>query len=287
MPDHRFSRPHSQAASPSEALENPETSLQTIAQTSIHTLPACASALFSEASKPSNSFAHIDSLSAEQRASLEHYCELVQRYQASMNLISPKALEQLPQRISESYCYAVMLQHITQQDTDLIAELATATANAENSNPGLQGLDLGSGVGLPAIALLVALPQYRWLLVERRSKRASFLRIVLAQLSNLPTNYATVVSEDVRQINSPHWPAVHIISAQAVGRLAELYALTRHLHAAHIVLLSRKGRDWPEEVAELQARTGAALQVYQQALARDGTLIGVSLRGGLPCPLSV
>lgn len=47
--------------------------------------------------------------------------------------------------------------------------------------------DLGSGAGLPGIPLAIALPQYRFVLIERMQKRANFLRqaVSACHLSNV------------------------------------------------------------------------------------------------------
>ena len=54
-------------------------------------------------------------------------------------------------------------------------------AAARMGEPGV-AVDLGSGAGLPGLPLALALPDWRWILVESSSRRAGFLREAIASL---------------------------------------------------------------------------------------------------------
>ncbi len=171
---------------------------------------------------------------------------------------------------------------------DKVADsLAYAEFVRERLEPHHRILDIGSGVGLPGIPLAVQFPDSPITLVERRQKRASFLKIVVSQLG---LENVTVVAEDV---TSWQQSPVTWVTAQAVGRLFNLYCLTHHLHAESVVLMSRKGDVYMEEVAELREKLGFSNPDLSPTVSREtilvtplrthGTLVAISLPGGLHC----
>lgn len=189
---------------------------------------------------------------------LEQYRELVARYHRTLDLMSSAGLASLPVRIEEARRYAAALEAL--------------------GLGAVRALDLGSGVGLPGIVLAVELPGLELTLVERRRRRAAFLELAVGQLG---LERVRVVEGDVRGVELE---PVRVVTAQAVGSFRLVYELTRHVHDEEVVLLSRKGEGWRDEVAELEARTGTAAVVeVAEALARSGTLVALRLPGGLRC----
>lgn len=199
---------------------------------------------------------HVKQLPA---AKLERYAALVRQYHATLDLMSDAAIADLATKLEDARVYARALQELKLS--------------------GERVLDLGSGAGLPAIPLAILSPAGTFLLIERRKRRASFLTIVASQLELSNT---TIINSDVRDVDlSP----VAVITAQAVGRLALLYRLTRHLHQTRIVLLCRKGDSWRDEVRELGASLGTPAEVLgDYPLSSHGRLVAISISGGLPCP---
>ena len=199
---------------------------------------------------------------------LDQYTDLIRRYYKTLDLMSSVAVERLGAKFTDSLAYADFVR--------------------VKLEPHHRILDVGSGVGLPGIPLAIQFPDHLITLVERRQKRASFLRIVVSQLG---LENVTVVAEDVTAWQQP---LVTWVTAQAVGRFLELYCLTRHLHAETIVLLSRKGDSYREEVKELQDRLFASNFNLSSTVSREtfvlttplrshGTLVAISLPGGLRC----
>jgi 16S rRNA (guanine527-N7)-methyltransferase len=189
------------------------------------------------------------------------YRGLVERYHPTLDLVSDKALADLESLIEDGVRFG-----------ELVADLSPA--------PGV-ALDVGSGVGLPGVPLALALPETRVLLVERRRRRASFLRIVVAQLG---MENAEVFGGDVRDLRRP---CVDVVTAQGVASLAEVYRLTERLHGERVWLVSRKGASWRSELGELEAELGtAAIEVREERLSSRGTLVAVLLPGGSACPPS-
>jgi 16S rRNA (guanine527-N7)-methyltransferase len=192
---------------------------------------------------------------------LNKYKELVGRYHATLDLLSDRALSNFDELLSDGARYG-----------ELVASLSPA--------PGAV-LDVGSGVGLPGIPLALALPGARVLLVERRRRRASFLRIVVAQLA---LGNASVFAGDVRALREP---CVDVVTAQAVASLGEVYRLTEALHGSRVWLVSKKGEEWAWELVGLEAEAGtAAIEVREEKLSSRGTLVAVLMPGGSACPPS-
>ena len=232
-------------------------------------------------------------VSLEQR--LEEYLKLVQTYHRTLDLVSDVALARLPELLDQAQVYGRVISEVGSRGTVL---------------------DLGSGVGLPGVVVAATLPHRRVLLVERRRRRVAFLRIVVGKLA---LRRVVVVEADVRQLRredlhgllppedelaadrvapppgdegdqgeAPEGVAtIRVVVAQAVGTFEHVYCLTRHLHAAQVTVLSRKGAGWDAEVDRLGAKLGCAPAVRAaQDLGNGGSLIAVELPGGLPCPRS-
>ncbi len=189
------------------------------------------------------------------------YRELLKKYHSALDLMSERALESVDVKLAEAEHYP-----------DFIASRLSPTDRL---------LDLGSGAGLPGIPLALAFPHHSVTLVERRQRRANFLRIVVSQLEL--TN-VTVVLGDVKELRTEpfHW-----ICAQAVGAFPLLYCLTRHLHDETVTLLTRRGDFSLAERALLEGIAGPLLQLEEVPLPTHGRLVAVQLQGGQPCPSSV
>ena len=192
------------------------------------------------------------------RDKLERYKTLVHTYAPALDLMSSAGLAGLEGKIAETTLYAEAL---------LRADFAADSL-----------LDVGSGVGLPVIPLAVRLPRATFYAVERRKRRATFLRLAAAQLelSNL-----YVVEADVKEVQlSP----LSFFTAQAVGSFLQVYRLTCHLHGDQVTFVSRRGSDWKNEVAPLEREFDTSVKtVYDDALASHGRLVALELPGGRGC----
>ena len=191
----------------------------------------------------------------------ETYRALLLRYQSTLDLMSARAVAELETKWLEAQAYAELLE--------------------PRLSPTERILDLGSGAGLPGIPLALAFPNHQVTLVERRKKRASFLKLVVGQLG---LEHVTVVSDDVRAFQDEPY---NWICAQAVGQFSLLYCLTRHLHADTVTIVSRRGDLSSFEQSELEAITGPILATVQSPLPTHGKLVSLKLQGGQRCPSSV
>lgn len=192
---------------------------------------------------------------------LAAYRALLIRYHRTLDLMSARAVAVLDTKLAEAQLYP-----------DFIAPYLS---------PDDRILDLGSGAGLPGIPLALAFPEQHVTLVERRQRRANFLRIAVGQLG---LGNVTVIASDVRDFQAkPHrW-----VCAQAVGSFPLLYCLTRHLHPETVTVVARRGDLSPVERRELERITGPALEVKSVPLPTHGKLVALRLQGGQACPSSV
>ena len=175
----------------------------------------------------------------------ESYAELLQRYAASANLISPRVLERLPQHLETARAYGALIP------------------------PGARVLDVGSGAGLPGIPLAIHRPDIELILAERRAKRAAFLDLAV---SSLGLRNVRVYNGDVQK-----WEGrAAYVTAQAVAPFDEVYRLVAHAADYPLTLIARKGPGWRKEAERL----GAAVFHVKQ-LGPQAELVALRLEG--PC----
>lgn len=214
-------------------------------------------------------------------ARLDAYHDLVRKYHRTLDLVSDAALDRFEELIGQARMYAEAIDRVA------------------GSGP---VLDVGSGVGLPGLVVAAALPHRAVVLVERRRRRATFLKIAVAQLdlsnavvteadvravprSILATSVSAIGSADASREAGADGFAV--VTAQAVAGLSDVYCLTRHLHADMLTLIARKGPSWRDEVDAVRDRIGATPAVRAEIpLPDSGTLVAIDVPGGLPCPPS-
>lgn len=188
---------------------------------------------------------------------LATYKALLAKYHKALDLLSDEALATIGNKIDDSLAYS-----------DFLAQF----------DKGSEILDIGSGNGLPAVPLALALPHCRLHLVERRQRRATFLNIVKSQM-NLSNVY--IYNESVEAVVGFKIDAV---TAMAVGSLTTLYCLSRHLHRDMVTLIARKGQYFEAEITELEAVLNTKVsEVQTTSLPTNGTLVAVQLAGGKTC----
>lgn len=192
-------------------------------------------------------------------AAIEAYRRVLERYHRTLDLMSPRAFTDPDRHLAEAERYATA-----------VVELADGEGVV---------LDLGSGAGLPGAVVAARLaPREVWW-VERRRRRAAFLTQVAAHAG---LDGVRVVADDVRRLERPG-RGVAAVTAQAVGTLVEIAFLTRHLWADRVVLISRKGPDWAEEVDALAAwwrdQGGAAHDARQEGRVRVAGQGAVAAQG--------
>ncbi len=179
-----------------------------------------------------------------QQQQLEKYQSLVRQYSKTLDLSSPKMLENFDIAIENAKKY-----------TELVPESARV-------------LDIGSGVGLPGIPLAILRPDIEITLCEIRQKRAAFLErvISIAQITN-----ARVSNLDVKQIKSQDFK---VVTAQAVGTLKHIYQLSKNALTPSWVIISNKGEKLEQEIAEIQ-KIAHVLSFKTEKLTESATIVMV------------
>lgn len=127
-------------------------------------------------------------------------------------------------------------------------------------------LDIGTGAGFPGLAVAVAEPQRKMLLVEPRRLRADYLRSAAdaLELANV-----TVVTAKVEAIRD----TARIISARAVSRIENLLSSAAQCANNETVWLLPKGRNADEEVAEARRTWHGVFHVEQSITSPDSAIV--------------
>ena len=165
--------------------------------------------------------------SAAQLAALAHYLDLLQRWNATYNLTSVRNRD------------AMRTQHLA----DCLAVIPPLQRRAGQGRL----LDVGSGGGLPGVAIATLLPGWEVTCVDAVAKKTAFVRQVAGALAlpNLHAVHARV--EDLRA------PPFDIITSRAFASLADFVALTRRHLAQGGAWMAMKGRLPDDEIAALPA----------------------------------
>ena len=159
-------------------------------------------------------------------ADLESYAQLLRKWQAVQNLVSRETLN------------AVWSRHFA----DSLQVLPLLKAGDR------QLLDLGSGGGLPALPLAIALkgPNHHFTLIEPNSRKVSFLRTVARELG---LNVA-VEGRRSDQVDSRETPVPDVITSRALAALPALCGWMQPFFAPQTRAILHKGREHVEELAE-------------------------------------
>jgi len=165
----------------------------------------------------------------EVRADLESFAALLLKWNAVQNLVS---------RETEK---SVWDRHIVDS-----LQLLPLIGNSDGAV--LHALDVGSGGGLPAIPLAIALKGTgaRFTLVEPIAKKVAFLRTAIRELQ-LP---AHVHAGRVEEIDSRETLPVNLITSRALADLRSLLELIHPFFGPQTVAILHKGKDHAVELAE-------------------------------------
>ena len=188
-------------------------------------------------------------VSRETWGKLHHHADLVRKWQASINLISPKTLPALWER------------HVL--DSLQLFRL--------RPDP-LTWLDMGSGAGFPGLVTAICLAERGegWVhLAESNNKKAAFLRQVIVETgarASVHPQRVEVIRGDVGKIDA--------ISARALASLPDLldYASIFAADNPSLEMWFHKGLDYPEEVRSARDLWCFDL-IEHQSLVQDGSAI--------------
>tara|TARA_R110002020_G_scaffold80502_5_gene200837 strand:- start:1764 stop:2411 length:648 start_codon:yes stop_codon:yes gene_type:complete len=161
---------------------------------------------------------------------LESYAALLTKWQAVQNLVSRETLDSVWSRhFADSLQVLALLR-----DTDQTF------------------LDIGSGGGLPALPLAIALKgsNRHFTLVEPNGRKVSFLRTVARELDLL----VTVEGQRSDRIDSRETPVPDVITCRALASLPQLCEWMMPFFGARTRAILHKGREHVEEIAETVTR---------------------------------
>jgi 16S rRNA (guanine527-N7)-methyltransferase len=142
---------------------------------------------------------------------------------------------------------------------------------------GQRCLDVGTGAGLPGMALALTEPEREWTLLDSNAKKVRFLTQAVIELK--PAN-VEVVRARAEEYRPPR--LFDTVVARAVCSLRELLGITRHLIAPEGRLLAMKGTYPQAELDDLGA-DGPVPQVHRlnvPGLAAERHLVVFDFKDG-------
>ena len=184
---------------------------------------------------------------AEIGADLEAFARLLIKWNKTHNLVSRETVDELwPRHIADS----LQLLPLIDADDRVF-------------------LDIGSGGGFPAIPLAIALRRQH-ILVEPVGKKASFLKAVSRELG-LDLRVENRRAEEVGDL-----PQIDVLTARALARLTDVFALAGRFWGANTRALLHKGRDYSEELAESRTLFEFDVIVTQSRTDPRGAILAVN-----------
>ncbi len=167
----------------------------------------------------------LDHVSRETNEKLNNYNDLLHKWQAKINLVSPSTLPDSWDR------------HIV--DSAQIVPLIPSQAQTL--------YDFGSGAGFPGLVIAMMRPDMEVHLVESDSKKCAFLQTVSRETGAK----VFVENERVEKVVAAN-PAPDVVSARALASLAELLQYSAPWIAQNpaLTLIFPKGAQAAQEVAE-------------------------------------
>jgi 16S rRNA (guanine527-N7)-methyltransferase len=183
---------------------------------------------------------------------LDRYVALLTKWQAAHNLVSRETLPVIwPRHIVDSL---QVLRHLRPGDRRF--------------------LDLGSGGGLPAIPLAIALkgmPEVDFRLVESTGRKASFLRLVGREL-DVPIR---VLSVRIEQLDPRETGLPDVITSRALAPLDRLCSLAAPHFGPGTRALFHKGRDAGGELVRARVDWHLDVITWPSDTSTEGVLLEI------------
>lgn len=182
-------------------------------------------------------------VSRETCEKLDHYVALLTKWQASINLVSPKTISTIWER------------HIL-DCAQLLSYLPKTPVRI---------LDLGSGAGLPAV-LLAILTDHDIEMVESDTRKCAFMQTALRETNSK----ATIHNERLEDLSHR---SADIITARAFAPLARLLDWTSSQHQEGQIFWLLKGRSVKEELTNLSVSQKVSTKEYESLVSGDGVIL--------------
>ncbi|QQR36601.1 16S rRNA (guanine(527)-N(7))-methyltransferase RsmG [Devosia oryziradicis] len=183
---------------------------------------------------------------------LESYAQLMVKWQSVQNLVSRETLPDIWSRH-----FADSLQ---------VLKLLKAGDHAF--------LDFGSGGGLPALPLAIALksPNHHFTLIEPNGRKVSFLRTVARELGLV----VTVEGRRSDQVDSRETPAPDILTSRALAALPTLCGWMAPFFAPSTRAILHKGREHGEELTDAATHWDFDVVVSASDIDQSGVMLTLS-----------
>ena len=189
-------------------------------------------------------------VSRETRERLGIYVEELTRWQAAVNLVSPRSLDEIWTRHIEDSLQLV--DHVPDRE--------------------LAWLDLGSGAGLPGRVIAAARPSHRMMLMESDGRKCAFLRNASAKMSVRADVLEGRIERGIDRL--PYAPEV--ITARGLARLTTLFAYAQKQLEGGAIGLFPKGRAVADELTEARESWTFRLDLIPSRTDPDGRICRVS-----------
>lgn len=185
-------------------------------------------------------------------ADLESYAQLLRKWQVVQNLVSRETLDW------------VWTRHFADS-----LQLLSLLRSSDQSF-----LDIGSGGGLPALPLAIALKgtNRHFTLIEPNGRKVSFLRTVARDLNLL----VTVEGRRSDQVDSRETPVPDVITSRALAALPLLCTWMQPFFGKKTRAILHKGREHVEELAETIIGWDFDVLIDQSDTDRSGVLLTLS-----------
>lgn len=191
------------------------------------------------------------SVSRETEAQLQTFVDLLEKWNAAINLVSKASIDQVWQR------------HIL--DSVQIFDYGKTAK---------QWLDVGSGGGFPGLVVAILAtekaPEMQVTLVESDQRKATFLRAACQSLG-----LRAIVLSDRAEALAPQ--AADVVSARALAPLPQLCALAQQHLAPNGTAIFLKGKSFAAEIAEARKNWNFALESH--ASITDPSAVVLVLKG--------
>ncbi|MGC6516941.1 MAG: 16S rRNA (guanine(527)-N(7))-methyltransferase RsmG [Candidatus Puniceispirillaceae bacterium] len=174
---------------------------------------------------------------------LDCYASLLEKWQRSINLVSPKTISHLWER--HILDCAQLVPFLPQEPVKI--------------------LDLGSGAGLPAV-IISALSHHQVEMVESDSRKCAFMQTALREMGLK----ATIHNQRLESL--PHLGA-DIITARAFAPLPRLLDWTKDQHQEGQIFWLLKGRAVNEELTNLPVSNKVVTQEFPSLASGDGVIL--------------